>query len=105
MTCGGNCTDVCQFCNLLRCTGGHWQMLESAPAPCFSCGDGKCQTMQQYCKTVEGGAAGNPPSHTCLAIPTACLSTRTCACLAQNSVTGACSVGSNGELMTLLQVP
>ena len=35
MTCGGPCTDICQFCNLLTCTGGHWQAMEAAPAPCF----------------------------------------------------------------------
>gem|GEM_PF-6435063 len=85
--------------------GGRWQGVESAPAPCFSCGTGRCQTMTQYCKTTEGGAVGNPPSHVCVAIPTACSSTRTCACLAQNGVPGTCTVGSSGELMTLLQVP
>jgi len=105
LTCGGSCTDMCQFCNLLRCVSGHWQQLESAPAPCFSCGDGKCQTLSQYCKTTEGGPVGSTPSHVCVAIPTACQSTRTCACLAQNSVSGTCTMGSAGELMTLLQVP
>lgn len=104
-TCGGPCTDICQYCNLLRCTSGHWQAIESAPAPCFVCGDGKCQTMMQYCNTTEGGPVGNPPSHGCVDIPAACLSTRTCACLSQNSVTGMCTMGSNGELMTLLQAP
>ena len=105
MTCGGPCTDICQFCNLLRCTSGHWQAMEAAPAPCFMCGDSKCQTMTQYCKTTEGGVAGSSPSHACVAIPAACQTTRTCACLSQNSVTGMCTMGSNGELMTLLQVP
>lgn len=104
-TCGGPCTDVCQFCNLLRCTGGHWQSMEAAPAPCFSCGDGKCQTMSQYCRTTEGGAAGAVPTHACVNIPTECLSMRTCACLASQATAGQCTMGSNGELMTLLQVP
>jgi len=104
-TCGGPCTDICQFCNLLRCTGGHWQAMEAFPAPCFTCGDGKCQTMNQYCRTTEGGPSGSTPGHSCIAIPTECLSTRTCACFAQNAVPGTCTMGSNGELMTLVQVP
>jgi len=105
MTCGGPCTDICKFCNLLRCTGGHWQALEAEPAPCFSCGDGKCQTLKQYCHTTQGGAAGSPPRPVCMDIPEECLSTRTCACLSQNHVGGQCTMGSNGELMTLVQVP
>jgi hypothetical protein len=105
MTCGGPCTDICQFCNLLRCTGGHWQGIEAAPAPCFTCGTGKCQTLKQYCNTTQGGPVGAQPSYACLELPTACLSTRTCTCLAQNSVPGQCTMSSNGELMTLLQAP
>jgi len=104
-SCGGPCTDICQFCNVLTCTGGRWQGTESAPAPCFSCGSGKCQTLAQYCRTTEGGVAGAEPGYGCVAIPTACLSTRTCACLAQNNVPGICTVGGGGELMTLLQYP
>ena len=80
-------------------------MLESAPAPCFTCGDGKCQTMKQYCRTTEGGAVGSVPTHTCLDLPTDCLSMRTCACLASHATPGQCTMGSNGELMTLLQAP
>jgi len=104
-TCGGPCTDVCQFCNLLRCTSGRWQAAESFAPPCFSCGDGKCQTMNQYCRTTEGGAVGSSPTHACVAIPTACQSTRTCACFAQNDVPGTCTMDSTGAVMTLLQVP
>ena len=30
----GMCTDPCQFCNLLKCTGGKWSHLEAFPAVC-----------------------------------------------------------------------
>lgn len=31
-TCG-SCTDPCQFCNLLRCSGGRWTGIEAFPTP------------------------------------------------------------------------
>jgi hypothetical protein len=80
--CGG-CTDACNFCNILRCTGGHWTALEVAPAPCFACGATvRCQVNADYCVTTMGGAVGTPPSYHCSAVPAACRPTPTCACLA-----------------------
>lgn len=39
-TCGTCPSDPCLFCNLLRCQGGHWQMVESIPDPrCADAGD------------------------------------------------------------------
>ena len=72
-TCGGPCTDVCQFCNLLRCMSGRWQRMESAPAPCFTCGpDLRCQGFAQYCAVTTGGALGAGSSYRCTALPAAC---------------------------------
>lgn len=33
-SCSSGCTNPCQFCNLLQCSGGHWTRLEVPPAPC-----------------------------------------------------------------------
>ncbi len=43
-SCGGeSCTDPCQFCNVLMCTGGKWQQLEAFPDPnCNDTGTGVC---------------------------------------------------------------
>lgn len=46
-SCGSeHCTDPCQFCNILMCTGGVWQHLEAHPDPaCFedtSCPGADC---------------------------------------------------------------
>jgi hypothetical protein len=32
-TCG-NCSDPCQFCNIIRCESGQWEPMEVFPAPC-----------------------------------------------------------------------
>ncbi|MEO8877113.1 MAG: hypothetical protein ABI461_16085 [Polyangiaceae bacterium] len=35
LSCGGeNCTNPCNFCNILQCEQGVWQNLEAFPAPC-----------------------------------------------------------------------
>ena len=81
--CGGNCTDICQFCNTLRCTGGHWQGQESAPAPCFDCGNG-------HVNDVPGRRATQAE---CVALPAACLPAPTCSCLTTQPN---CSQGDGG---------
>jgi hypothetical protein len=73
--------------------------------PCFSCGNGKCKTQAQYCQTTIGGVPGSVPSYACVDIPVECAANRTCLCLAQHDVVGSCSMGANGELMTLLAAP
>lgn len=37
--CSPGCTDQCQFCNIVQCTGGTWQSLEAPPAPCLDCAE------------------------------------------------------------------
>jgi hypothetical protein len=107
--CSSGCTDVCQFCNLLRCTSGHWQPEEVAPAPCFACGPTlRCQTNAQYCHVQEGGAITNPPVYQCRATPATCLPTPTCTCLRnQGLAESVCSEGDAGagQVTTRLQVP
>lgn len=35
VTCGGeNCTDPCQFCNMVQCEFGVWHSIEAFPEPC-----------------------------------------------------------------------
>ena len=104
-------TDVCQFGNSLRCTGGHWQHQESAPAPCFACGPTlHCQINNQFCYTVVGGAVGNPPSYQCKTTPAACLPHPTCTCLRdQNMAATICSDGGGdagaGQITATLEAP
>jgi len=108
MTCGGeSCTNACQFCNILRCTTGHWQRVESFPAPCFACGTGtlRCQTNAEYCYSVIGGALGSQPSYTCLSVPAACRPTPTCTCLQGEHIPGSCTQAGAGELLISLAAP
>ena len=107
-TCGGPCTDVCQFCNLLRCMSGRWQRMESAPAPCFTCGpDLRCQGFAQYCDVTTGGALGAGSSYRCTALPAACTTTPTCACLQTQGVTGSgnCTMAGQGAVTVTLLAP
>ena len=108
MTCGGeSCTNACQFCNILRCTTGHWQRVESFPAPCFACGTGtlRCQANAEYCYSIMGGALGTQPSYTCLAVPAACRPTPTCTCLQGEHIPGSCTQAGAGELLISLAAP
>jgi len=92
MVCG-SCTDICQFCNTLRCTGGHWQGQEAAPAQCFDCGGGggkRCQLNVAYCKVTTGPFTTQAE---CVALPTACLPAPACSCLTSQPN---CSQGDGG---------
>lgn len=104
--CGGGCTDICQFCQLLVCTGGTWKPRESAPAPCFSCGpDVRCQIHKSYCRTTSGGPIGNPTSYGCVDLPAACVSAPSCACLGTEHIMGSCTQAADGSLTASLQYP
>ncbi|MFO0670744.1 MAG: hypothetical protein U0235_14120 [Polyangiaceae bacterium] len=58
------CTDPCQFCNSLVCTGGKWQGMEAFPMACFPCGGKQCKPTE-YCLAFHAGVAfadgGTPP--------------------------------------------
>jgi hypothetical protein len=105
--CGGeSCTDVCQFCNVLQCMNGAWQPMESAPAPCWSCGDRSCQKNAQYCElTVDSAARA---SYRCAAAPAACQTALTCACLESQGIdatTANCALEGAGELLVVVSTP
>jgi hypothetical protein len=107
--CSSGCTDVCQFCNLLRCVSGRWQPQEVAPAPCFACGPTlRCQTNAQFCRVQMGGAVGIPPSYQCRATPDACRPTPSCQCLRNQGVAETlCAEGDagTGQITTTLLAP
>ena len=43
--------------------------MESAPAPCFMCGqDLRCQGYAQYCDVTTGGALGAASTYRCTAL-------------------------------------
>ncbi len=108
MFCGGeSCTNACQFCNILRCTSGRWQRMESFPAPCFACGTSglRCQTNAEYCSSFIGGVPGSQPSYGCVAVPAACRPTPTCSCLQGQNIAGTCTQAGAGELLISLAAP
>ncbi len=89
LICGEPCTDACQFCNRLYCSGSVWQRVEAFPAPCFDCGETMtCNALETYCH-VDGGMR-----YSCEPYPTECVSDRTCSCL-ESQMEGVCT--SNGE--------
>lgn len=79
--CAVGCTDACNFCNTFRCTGGRWQRMESFPAPCFACGQTRCQINAEYCVEVLPGLPEAPISYSCAAVPSQCRPTPTCDCV------------------------
>jgi hypothetical protein len=98
----GSCTSPCQFCNLLRCMGGHWQRQEAAPAPCFDCGSSlQCQVSAQYCHVTVGGPVGSDAYYECRAFPTSC-GTRSCQCFSGSST---CVQSSSGDVTVTVYAP
>jgi hypothetical protein len=72
-----NCQDPCQFCNILRCTGGHWTPEEVFPTDCnggdvppvdarladasgVACGDRTCAPGQVCVRTESSGGPCQP---------------------------------------------
>jgi hypothetical protein len=108
LSCGGeSCTDVCSFCNVLICTSGRWQTMESFPAPCFACGpSSRCQNNVQYCQAFLPGLPTGTPTYSCLPVPSTCPPTPTCACLQTGGVVpGACQMTGAGQLTVTLAAP
>ena len=52
-----------------------------------------------------GGAVGAAASYRCTALPTACKTTPTCACLQSQSVAGTCAMAGQGEVTVTLLAP
>jgi hypothetical protein len=59
-----------------------------------------CDPQTQYCYVVEGGPIGNPPSYSCRALPAACGTTPTCACVQGQGCGNICSAGDGGIMVT-----
>lgn len=97
----GTCPDACNFCNILRCSAGHWLAQEAAPAPCFDCAGGprRCQINAEYCRITMGPFT---TSAECAAVPAACRPTPTCACL---SAQPNCTQADAGALTVTIPAP
>jgi len=63
-SCGGPCSDPCQFCNILRCSGGRWTRLEIFPRPCDDGGaaDVSSASGARMLWQAPGGFAGTGPA-------------------------------------------
>lgn len=81
-SCSTDCSDQCQFCNVMTCENGIWTRLEVFPAPCLDC--------EPLCDLVVPAAcAGGPPNlETCIA---GCEQAIEGECAAEFSNTRACA--------------
>ena len=76
--------------------------------PCFACGPNlRCQGFAQYCDVTTGGALGSGSSYRCTALPAACMTTPTCACLQTQGVAGSgnCTMAGQGAVTVTLLAP
>ncbi len=72
-----------------------------AGAVTFACGlTLQCTRASEYCKVAIGGAAGSVPSYSCEALPAACATDRTCACVQAAVGAQLCSEPSGGVTVT-----
>ncbi len=60
--CGGECSDPCQFCNVLFCEAGTWHWLEAFPDPACECPADIMAAVGEAC-VVEGQVCGDCPDH------------------------------------------
>ncbi len=81
-SCSTDCTDQCQFCNVMTCEGGVWARLEVFPTDCLECA--------ALCALVvpAGCSAGPPNIDACLA---GCELELEGDCVAEFSQTRACA--------------
>lgn len=75
----------------------------AAPTGTFRCGWIYCRRDSEYCSSVEGGAVSFPGTFQCLAMPAACGSSPSCACLSPSS--GLCTQSSDGALTVRTLAP
>lgn len=105
-SCGGPCTDVCSFCNILRCEGGEWTRLEVFPAPCFDCGPEKqCEAGATYCSRTIAGVPGGGDEYECLDAPDRCAGSVTCMCIADEGLAGDCNEPNPNEVTLTIAAP
>ncbi len=70
-------------------------------------GSGGAQGFAQYCNVTSGGAVGAGSSYRCTALPAACTTTPTCACLQTQgfAASGNCTMGAQGAVTVTLLAP
>ncbi len=63
-SCGGPCSDPCQFCNIFRCSSGRWTRLEIFPMPCNDGGSADVTSASgaRMLWQAPGGFAGTGPA-------------------------------------------
>jgi hypothetical protein len=63
-SCGGPCSDPCQFCNIFRCSSGRWTRLEIFPMPCNDGGSADVASASgaRMLWQAPGGFAGTGPA-------------------------------------------
>lgn len=69
-TCGGPCTNPCQFCNIFRCAGGRWGRVEVPPLPPDMCRDAGADTGTGVADA--GRLNCDPRTVACNALPPPC---------------------------------
>ena len=77
---------------------------DSAPGPayCFACGSAAtCDGRSQVCENTSGGAPPGVDLYQCIAIPAACASNVTCACVAPALHLGVGQCTAAGKNLTL----
>jgi hypothetical protein len=70
------------------------------PAGMFECGAHFCQLQSTYCQRVGADVPNFPANYTCRALPAACGTAPTCACLS-GMTCGTCSATASGGLTVL----
>ena len=95
-SCATPCAERCN-CAQLSCVAGTWT---DAPPPegCFQCGMERCMDGSQYCSVIRSDIGGEEDSTFCESTPDACLPVPSCACLAEEGVSGDCEAAGAGEL-------
>jgi hypothetical protein len=101
-TCG-QCSDPCQFCNLIQCQGGKWAAVESFPANCSDMGTSPCGTCGPNQVCVKDYPGVPPPSDmgpytaSCKNLPAQCATQPTCSCLATVSGNQVCETAGSAN--------
>ena len=80
--CSSDCSDQCQFCNILECRDGAWGNAEVFPVPCLEC-EPLCEL-----SVAAGCAAGAPDQAACV---TGCQEIMAGPCSIEHSDTRACA--------------
>ncbi len=70
------------------------------PVGTYACGQHFCDSKTQYCERVISDVSSLPDDYNCLALPDACLTMPSCACIAGAPCGGACTTSDGGLKVT-----